>query len=103
MEKVLQILVVLALLMLAVTYYIKAEKVRFRPYYPIGRFNAPNDLLWKLPGIDPDNQLLFIPANADAPVNAEMPGNTGMVEVRDSNTRKLITYIPVGADPGALE
>jgi hypothetical protein len=90
MEKVLQILVVLALLMLAVTYYIKAEKVRFRPYYPIGRFNAPNDLLWNMPGIDPDNQLLFL------------AGNEGMVEVLDSNTRELITQIPVGEDPGAL-
>lgn len=101
MEKVLQILAVLALLMLAVTYYIKADKVRFRPYYPIGRFFAPNDLIWDLPGMDPDNQLMFIPANANAPVNAEMPGNAGMVEVLDSNTRELVTHIPVGADPGA--
>ncbi len=90
MEKVLQILMVLGLLMLAVTYYIKAEKVRFRPYYPIGRFNAPHDLLWRLPGIDPDNQLLFL------------PGKEGMVEVVDSNTRELITHIPAGEDPGAL-
>jgi len=105
MDKVLQILVVLALLMLAVSYYIKAEKVRFRPYYPIGRLNAPNDLLWGLPGMDPDNQLLFIPVKEEIPPeeifgNPEIPGNPGIVEVRDSNTRELITRITVGADPG---
>lgn len=101
MEKVLQILVVLGLLMLVITYYIKAEKVKFRPYYSAGRFNAPGDLLWSLPGMDPDNHLLFIAANADTPVNAEMPENTGIVKVLDSNTRELIAHIPVGDDPGA--
>lgn len=101
MEKVLQILVVLALLMLAINYYIKAEKKKFRIYYPLGRFNAPNDLLWNLSGVDPDNQLLFIPANKDTAAHAQIPENTGNVEVLDADTREWVASISVGEDPGA--
>jgi hypothetical protein len=90
MEKVLQVLVVLGLLMLAVNYYIRAEKTRFRPYYAAGRSLAPADLLWNLPGVDPDNQLLFLVGDA---------GTT--IEVLDSHTRELIAHISAGADPGA--
>jgi hypothetical protein len=98
MEKVLQILVVLALLMLAVNYYIKAEKTKFRLYYAAGRTYAPADLLWNGPGMDPDNQLLFLAGDAEA-VGATA-GNMGTVEVLDSNTGELLTHIPVGMDPG---
>jgi hypothetical protein len=101
MEKVLQILVVLALLMLAINYYIKAEKRKFRLYYSLGRFNAPNDLIWDMPGIDPDNQLLFIPANEETSVQTEIPGNGGIVYVRDSGTGELIAQITVGSGPGS--
>ncbi|HEX9509360.1 MAG TPA: hypothetical protein VF939_02680 [Puia sp.] len=88
MEKVLQILVVLALLILAINYYIKAEKTRFRLYHAAGRVQAPADLLWNLRGMDPDNQLLF------------MAANEGVLQVLDSNTGELLTHIQVGADPG---
>lgn len=89
MEKVLQILVVLALLILAINYYIKAEKTKFRYYQAAGRIRAPADLVWNLQGMDPDNQLLFIAAKEG-----------DVVEVLDSNTGEWLTRIYVGADPG---
>jgi DNA-binding beta-propeller fold protein YncE len=88
MEKVLQILVVLVLLILAVTYYIKAEKTKYRPYYPVGLAYAPADLPWGQPAMDPDNQLLF------------MIGEQGWVEVLDAGTGKQLSRIPVGAEAG---
>lgn len=88
MEKVLQILTVLAILMLAIHYYIKAEKTRFRPYYPAGLAYAPADLSWNLPAEDPENRLLF------------MIGGEGMVEVVDSTTGKPLIHLSVGVDAG---
>lgn len=88
MEKVLQILVVLALLMLAIHYYIKAEKTKFRLYHAAGQAIAPVDLSWDLPAQDPDNRLLFMIGEADT------------VEVLDAATGKLFTRLSVGADGG---
>lgn len=88
MEKVLQILVVLVLLMLAVTYYIKAEKTKYRPYYPAGLAFAPADLPWGLPAVDPDNQLLF------------MIGEESWVEVLDAVTGRQLARLSVGAEAG---
>ena len=88
MEKVLQILVVLVLLILVVTYYIKAEKTKYRPYYPVGLAFAPAGLSWGTPALDPDNQLLF------------MIGEEGWVEVLDAVTGKQLARLPVGAEAG---
>lgn len=90
MEKVLQILTVLALLMLAINYYIKAEKTKFRFYHAIGRAQAPADLLWLPQGMDPDNQLLF----------RGQEDHEGLVEVLDANTGEILTHLTVGAGPG---
>jgi hypothetical protein len=112
MEKVLQILTVLALLMLAINYYIKAEKTKFRFYHAIGRDQAPADLLWLPQGMDPDNQLLFRAGhsagatgntrttNGDIPINTGQEDHEGLVEVLDANTGEILTHLTVGAGPG---
>ncbi|HWK05629.1 MAG TPA: hypothetical protein VNS58_18445 [Puia sp.] len=98
MDKVLQILVVLALLMLAINYYIKAEKTKFPLYRAAGRGLAPADLIWNLQGMDPDNQLLFIAV--ERATGADPETNEGFIKVLDSGTGQLLLHIPVGADPG---
>jgi len=94
MEKVLQILVVMVLLMLAINYYIKAEKTKFGLYRAAGLAQAPADLLWLPQGIDPDNRLLF------RSVDSVMDGDQGRVEVLDADTGEILTHLTVGAGPG---
>ena len=113
MEKVLQILVVLILLMLAINYYIKAEKTRFRLYRAAGRAQAPADLLWLPEGIDPDNRLVFRAAeyvsdvnramttNEQFPAGTAQPAYEGRIEVLDADTGEILTRLTVGAAPGS--
>lgn len=98
MEKVLQILVVLLLLMMAINYYIKVEKGRFRLYRAVGRGLAPVDLLWRLTAVDPDNEVIFMAVNGGA---AGGEGRVGRVEVLDSFSGEQLATVTVGADPGA--